>query len=110
MIEIWEDVKAEVAAMEAWNAAAGWAGWTNIYVGWDTALGGSWYAGMSEGGEIVDEVGQHEASTPEEALRSLLTAAREYRERIDRERAEDEQDEAILETVDADPSVMERPL
>jgi len=87
--DVWEDVKAEVAAMEAWCADGhDYRPGVNIYVGWDRYS--HWYAGMSIGGEDGDEEpGQREADTPEEALRLFLAACREYRERIDRERAEE---------------------
>lgn len=88
MSDVWEDAKAEVAATEAWNARNGYRCTVNIYVGWNSS--GFWYAGMAVDGEIGEQPYQQEADTPEEALRLLLVASREYRARIDAERDDEE--------------------
>ncbi len=107
MSDVWEDVMAEVAATEAWLAMTwGERPSVNIYVGWHSL--GKWYAGMAVDGETGEEPYQQEADTPEEALRLFLIESREYRARIDAEH-EDDQIQAVLDTVAADPSVMERP-
>jgi hypothetical protein len=86
---IWEDVKSEVAAMEAWYARDGENVGANIFVGWDRYS--QWYAGMSIDGEVGEEPYQQEADTPEAALRLLIAESRAYRERIDRERREEDE-------------------
>jgi hypothetical protein len=87
---IWEDVKSEVAAMEAWYARDGEKVGVDIFVGWDCYS--KWYAGMSIDGEVGGEPYQQEADTPEEALRLFIAKSRAYRERIDRERREENEE------------------
>ena len=91
MADVWEDVKAEVAATEAWYARTGYHCTVNIYVGWHSL--DQWYAGMAVDGETGEEPDQQEADTPEEALRLFLAASREYRARIDRERREENEED-----------------
>ncbi len=83
---LWQALLDECREMEKWHLPDRVG--VNAWVGVDTFTG--LYGAVSFDGEPEDDIGQVDGDTPEAIILELISRMREWRERIDRERAEDE--------------------
>ena len=82
----WQALLDECRAMERWYLPQRIA--VNAWVGVDTFTG--LYGGVGFDGDQDEGIGQVEGDTPEPIILELISRMRGYRERIDRERAEED--------------------
>ena len=82
----WQALLDECREMEKWHLPDRVG--VNAWVGVDTFTG--LYGGVGFDGDQDEDIGQVDGDTPEAIILELISRMREWRERIDRERAEDE--------------------
>jgi hypothetical protein len=84
-VDPWTALRDEVDAMNRWYGERG--NPCSAWVGWWPATG--WYGGCGYDGEPMEEMADADGDTPEATARNLVRLMAEYRERVDRQREED---------------------
>jgi hypothetical protein len=81
----WQELLDECREMEKWHLP--YRVGVNAWVGVDTHTG--LYGGVGFDGDQDEDIGQVDGAAPEDIIVILISRMREYRARIDRERAEE---------------------